>query len=475
MNPEILRHSVLSYDIKATQNGGVMQIIIPPAADDWGGLPMTLPLGWQQRDKTLLQTPRFESVWAGALHKVLTSIAAPGFQIEDAEGSARRIERVRRMFVEFGGLGYVASMMMICREWFLTNNGVFIEKIMASPARGSRVLGIAPLPSQRCERTGDPRWPVRYWDLNGNPHKLRDYQVIYFADNPDTDHVRARRSLACAAERAYDTIAAMSDLQRYFRAKVRGDRPMAVHFTNMFSTEQLETAIEKAKEKERTQQVISYMGAVIIGTIGKDTPGVATVPLQEIPQGFDPERMREEAYIVYANNLGVPVQMLRPLSGQGLGTGKQTEVLQDAADEQGIAALFRQLEHVFSYHVLPASTMFTFANRSHSRQRTEAELQKLRAEGRKVRIEAGELAPEEARQLAADAGDLPPAMLEDDVSGTPEAEDDTLLDAGDGADNGEQYAAEDDATVVQKSVEDAPDTVKRELKAAEKLYEEVTA
>ncbi len=44
-------------------------------------------------------------------------------------------------------------------------------------------------------------------------------------------------------------------------------------------------------------------------------------------------------------------------------------------------------------------------------QKQQAEVRKLRADERSARIESRELTPQEARQLALDAGDLPPELF----------------------------------------------------------------
>jgi len=114
----------------------------------------------------------------------------------------------------------------------------------------------------------------------------------------------------------------------------------------------------------------------------------------------------------------VPVQDIQPLSGQGLGTGTQTTVLQDAAQGNGALPTFiKWWEQTVSDRVLPATTELQFTDENDMRdQKLRAEVAKLRAETRAVQIQSGEISPAIARQLAVDSEDLPREMIADDAT-----------------------------------------------------------
>jgi aspartate-semialdehyde dehydrogenase len=137
------------------------------------------------------------------------------------------------------------------------------------------------------------------------------------------------------------------------------------------------------------------------------------VKLKELLSNFVPKDERDNGYLIYANNIGVPVQSIQPLSGQGLGTGTQTLVLDDAAKGQGaMPAFIKWWEQTVSDRVLPATTELQFEDENDQRdQKAKAEVQKLRADTRAVQIQSGEISPAMARQLAVDSEDLPPEMV----------------------------------------------------------------
>jgi len=142
------------------------------------------------------------------------------------------------------------------------------------------------------------------------------------------------------------------------------------------------------------------------------------VRLKELLTSFDPKQVQDNAYLIYANNIGVPVQSIQPLSGQGLGTGTQTLVLDDAAKGQGaLPAFLKWWEQTVSDRVLPATTELSFEDENDLRdQKLKADVASVRANTRAAQIKSGEISPAMARQLAADAEDIPQEMLPDDAT-----------------------------------------------------------
>ena len=112
--------------------------------------------------------------------------------------------------------------------------------------------------------------------------------------------------------------------------------------------------------------------------------------------------------MIHANAIGIPVQDIQPLSGQGLGTGTQTLILAEAAEAQGWPSWRQQWLHAQNEVVLPASTTFSWADKNDTRdQKAKAEVAKLRADTRASQIMSGEISVAQAQQLGVDAGDLP--------------------------------------------------------------------
>lgn len=443
-------------------NGSLPSAIAGDSYDATHGVPMlfawpvglstppytALPPYWSwARDVALVKTLDMEAMWAAAVAKSATKFAARGYTVEDAQDSQRRVASSQELLKRAdGGAGWVPFAEKIVQDLATCDNGVFIRlrregetaervriKEVVSELGGERfdgfsdvivtnnrstapVTGLYHLDSLRCTRTGNLAYPVRYQSLTGAWQLLRWDQVLLFADQPSP-----RASLLgvgrSAASRAYVTIAKLAAMEQMVYEFLTSAGANKLAFLQGLS-EQTLRGIVQAGEQEAAAKGLLYYKGVIIGAIPSDVPITLTeLVLKQLAPGFDAKTERDNAYLIYANALGIPVQDIQPLSGQGLGTGTQTVVLEEAAQGIGMAAFLKWWEQTVSDRVLPATTTLQFENEHDTRdQKARAEVAKLRAEERKTRIESGEISPAVARQLAADIGDLPQELLAADVT-----------------------------------------------------------
>jgi hypothetical protein len=299
-----------------------------------------------------------------------------------------------------------------------------VEVVRASKASGSRILGLMCLDSFRCTRTGDPAIPVIYRDGAGHEHEMKDYQVLDFVDQP-SPRMSARGAGRCAGTRAFRTIIKMAGVEIYFREKVTGDRNLAIYIVNGISNEQLGDALATAGEERKRKGYVYYKGSVVIPAMAMDAElSLITIPLAEIPDGFEVETERRAGNLLYANALGVPVQDIQPLSGQGLGTGTQTIILSEEAEGLGLAAFDRDFTHALNDFVFPETTTFVWTNPHDTRdQKAKAEVDKLRVDTAKAmrgdQNAPSPITPEQELNLLVDWNVVPRQFLPADGDQTP--------------------------------------------------------
>ena len=420
---DLVKRSVTRGDLPQQPSmGAPLTVLLGPTS--WGGLLANvkgatgLPLrtaGSKERDGILSNTPLVDGMWASALNIAITKQAALGFRIEDQEDSQRRTDNAQSLLLNFDG-NYVHGLGRHLHDFLTTDNGAFVEVVRSSSAAGSRVLGLMHLDSLRCWRTGDPAKPVVYLDMLGRYHWLDEEDVLCFVDMP-SPRVELRGVGLCAASRAFEAILKLTAIETYFREKVSGARNLAIHIVTGLSTQQLQDALADGADQQVQRGYVLYRGSTILGTINPNSPpALVTIPLAEVPDGFDVAVERDAALLIYANAIGIALQELKPLSGQGLGTGTQSVILDEAAEGRGIAAWRRDWTHQISHRVLPKATTFYLAMNDIRDKKALAEVAKLRAETRKLRIEAGEISAAESRQLALDDGDLPPELAQADAT-----------------------------------------------------------
>lgn len=421
---EIQKRSVTAGDVPPKPSGGLpLTVMIGPAAFGWGGLlegvkgATGLPAwGTRQRDYILSDTPLIENMWASAVATAITKQTSIGFRVEDAGDSERRVRNAQELLLAFGG-DYIDGLARHLRDYLLCDSGAYLEIVRASSAAGSRVIGIMPLDAMRCYPTLDPAYPVLYLDWRGEYHRMPAESVVRFVDMPSS-RVEHRGHGMCAASRAFETILKLTAIETYIREKVSGSRNLAIHFITGVNPTALDAALNGSAETQAQKGFVIYRGSTIIPMLGGtgEQPSLITIPLAEIPDGFNAMDERKDAYLRYANALGVPVQEIQPLSGQGLGTGTQTVILDEAADGRGMAQWRRQWQQTITHRVLPSSTTFYLATNDVRAKKDEAGVFSTMAGAVQGLVEKGLLSAQAGLNLLVDKGLIDRAYLPVDAT-----------------------------------------------------------
>lgn len=419
-----------------------------------------LPPYWSpRRDAVLAGSLEMESMWAAAVARTGTKFAAHGYVITDSQDSARKVQASQELLKRAdGGTGWVPFALKVVQDLLTTDNGVFIrirrqgddtqtirvkaaqvagaetqdfdEAAVTRTPSGAKITGLYHLDSLRCMRTGNLLYPVRYMPISGVQQILRWDQVLIYADQPSP-----RAELfglgRCATSRAYKTIAKLAAMEQLVYENLTGGGANKLALLQGINEKTLQDIIAAGQGEAKARGLLYYLGT-ILGAIPSDTPiSLIEVRLKELLASFNPDEERKNAYLIYANAIGIPVQDIQPLSGQGLGTGTQTVILQEAAQGIGMAAFIKWWEQTVSDRVLPATTELQFTDENDMRdQKAKAEVQKTRAETRKTQIDSGEISPAMARQLAVDSEDLPPEMVPEDATGGGQLSDDEKAPTG---------------------------------------------
>jgi hypothetical protein len=422
------RRSVTSGDfIQAspqTTGGGVWvwQVMDPgsiasPAPD----LPARSVATWSA-DKVLTATLDLEDMWSGVINQAVTKIAVRGWEINDSDDSERKTRRSQDLIMNFDGPAeYRSGINKLVQDFLLTRNGCFMEVARESKSPASRPRALYHLDSFRCRRTGNLAYPVVYWDLAGNWHALRASDVIFFADMPSS-RINLYGIGRPAAERAFKTIVKLAAVETYFREKITGARALKLVFISGVTKKKLQDVKEASDAEQERRGWVVYKGAVVVPTETDQAISIAEVDLAGVPDGFDVETERKDAYLRYANAIGVPVQDVQPLSGQGLGTGTQTIILDEAAEGRGLTYFVKTLEDRINWLLMPKTTTFIIKSNDLRDRKAEADLKQARTatliQAMGTAEAPGFISREQALNIAVDEGLVPKEFLPRDI--TPE-------------------------------------------------------
>lgn len=411
MTKDIIKQSVTRDDY--SQGGAIWHMILPTSMGASGASDLA-PFWSFGRDWQLYQTLYREGMWASAISLAITKLTSQGFEVES--DIPLRARRAQEFFIDFDSeRGWVGGLSKHLQAFILTGNGGPVEIVRATSAAGSRILGLVPLDTFRCTRTGDPDTPIIYRDRLGALHPMRDYQVFILSDMPDQCETWYGVG-HCSAERAWDSIGRLETINRYIRDKVSGQRELAIDFVSGALPTQIENAKKTAQSDAVAKGITNFLGSVIVPVAGDVAPQGYRINLAELPDGFDRKQEYDIAIVNYARALGIAVQDLQPLSGQGLGTGAQTVVLDEAAKGQGLSAWRKMWEHAVNMYVLDDKTTFYFHTEDMRDRERAAKVAIDEANAVKVWVDMGAIDVQQALQLGVDSDNLPKEFIPVDAT-----------------------------------------------------------
>lgn len=472
---EIINKSVTKQDYPEDPRGGVVYFMVPYWGLPGGGqLPPAPPDYWtKSRDWVLRSTVLQEDMWGSAIAIAATKMAALNWEV-DSEVPLRA-KRAQELLLEMDWTTFIYQHL---RDYLTTDNGSFIEIVRASRAIGSRIIGLVHLDSMRCQRTGDPDIPILYTDRKGKEHELKDYQVICLSDMPDPGATYFGVGLS-AASRAYKAIYKLASIERYVTEKVSGRRPLAIHFVNSISRQQLANIRNTADAAADQQGVLSYMGAIVVPLMDADKPPeVATVDLAGLPDGFNRKEEFDIALLTYANAIGLDPQELQPLTGQPLGTSNQSQILEDKGKGKGLSAWRQMFTHALNQEVLGDETTFIFIEKDYRDMLRASQVSKGRADTIAVMIDKQIISPEQGKQLLIDMDELPKEFAEEEAGTSeklsdqekPEDEQAEQEPAPKQETEAEPEPEEETETQAEKEARDARKVMEAQIKKAIELY-----
>lgn len=384
-------------------------------------LPPFLPIDFRARDRVLDSTVRADAMWSAAIGIALTKAAAMAWDVESEV--VLRSTRAQELLLQadatsISGIGgWVSYMHKQMRNFTCTNGGCYTEIIRATGAYGSRIVGLGHLSALRMRRTGDPEYPFIYIDRWGRQHVMRWWQVFNLVDMPDPDESSLGVGI-CAAERAYQQIRKLAALEQYLYEKISGSRPLALHIVNGLTRDQLMDMLSSASDSQAAKGMSMYMGAIVATTLKPDAaPSLVTIPLAELPDGFEAASERDRADLIYANALGLDPQDLKPMANQQMGAGAQSAVLHQKAEGRGQAAYRQQLTHMINQLVLDDKTKFIFTERDYQDQQSAAAVATARAGFVTSLVAGGLLNAQQGQQILVEQGEIPKAIVESAAQG----------------------------------------------------------
>lgn len=379
------REDTLLMPPGAGPSAGAVHLFLGPAGYQWGGLLAGVkgadglpPWGGVGRDQ-ILRSSRFVSgLWGSVVAKCITKIATRGYTLEDDTDSQQRLKRAKEILETYGP-GYTKGTARGMQDYLGTNFGQVIAIERAKNAIGARITGLIHLDALRCTPTWDPEYPLLYWSPHGGVHLLPAWGVIRITDMPSSDPM-AYDYGQCASDRAWEAIIQDAAITTYFREKITGSRNLAIYIIRGLTYEQMNDALTTSEAGREARNFIIYKGSTLIPMLSDTELQLLEIPLASVPDGFDVDQARQDIRLRFANAAGVPVQDIAPLSGQGLGTGTQSVIQDEAYEGMGLAVYPKLLAEALNALVFPESTTFKVYTNDLRDKKAQAEVRKVQTD-----------------------------------------------------------------------------------------------
>jgi len=376
------------------------------------GLADTMP-EWSMagRDNALETFWHSEPLLAGAVASMAFKLAALDFELK---GPPRKVYKSEDMLrnADFG-MGWAGFITKLVTDVLTRDNGGFIE-ILRHRRNDPRapVAGIAQLDSKRCQRTGDPEYPVIYEDINGKYHRMRWFQVAHLVDLPSS-----REDLAglgfCAVSRVLSAAQYLRTIGIYKREKISGKRIPGLIFAQGLRRGTIEEGLKEAMEQQIQEGLSVYTKPVVLASPDPGVPVDAKlIELASLPDGYDEDTVMKWYITTLALAFGTDYTEFAPLPGGNLGSSTQTTVMSARSRGKGSGILMQLIEHTMNWNILPQVVTFEFASSDPTDEADRANLRFLRARERNLRVQSNELTPRQALEMAVQDGDAPATFLD---------------------------------------------------------------
>lgn len=340
----------------------------------------------------------FRSTWTNLTKQIIATPWKITSTNDDAE-----VWQALLMGADFGGWQRFVSKLVL--DYGRQDAGGYIEIIGPGRPDGpltAAVTGIAVLDSLRCYPTGDPEYPVYYYDINGVLHKLHCTRVVQFVDSPESDEQVVGFG-TCALSRAASAVHREILMGRYLEQYL-DDKPTPgiLAFGNI-GKEEVNKAMA-ATERDLTQDQSRWGRIITLYSLeAEHMPKIESHNFSQAPEKFDFEQYTMLNAREIALAIGVDFQdVWGELTSSSLGSGQQSVTLERKARGKTLGVILKELERIINNFVLPDYATFEWEAKDPNEDSDQAAVASQWASTVMSLMSSGVVNQKEARHLLAD-------------------------------------------------------------------------
>lgn len=368
-------------------------------------------------------------LFAGAVYNIAAKLATihPIIEPRDPSSKAQRDQAERATIALYEGAEFGRGWLEFASKWYparwTQDNGSFAEVLGRGPKDGPIVgmpTGIANLDSQRCQRTGNPMWPVLYTQQGtGKRFKLHHTRVIFSAQLPSGRDEMNGVGYSWLS-RVLDIAQGIVDDLTYKTEKL-GRRPKrAILVGKKMSVSQVNAAFTMADEAADNAGLRRVSMIPVVANETAADVGIDLVDLASLPDGFSWESDVTIGMYIIALTGGFPVRWMWPATAAG--ATKADALLQHmatamsgAAHELGTLQLLLGGSEKGMVHqsgkFLPPSLKIRFDIQDDWMDQVQAEIQNTRSQSRERNLVDGAITVRVGREQMLQVGEITQAQF----------------------------------------------------------------
>lgn len=337
--------------------------------------PLLPAYGSRERERALLDYYRndYNTMFRAATMALIKRLQSTPYEIQGDDNSADYFQAIF-MNADFGR-GWSSFLGKLIKDYLRFDGGAYIELIApGNPLEPihTAIAGLAVLDSLRCYPTGDPEYPIVYYDVLGGMHVLHTTRVIRVYDGQDSDEYSFGYG-ECALSRCISAVVREVLINRYTEQQLDDNFPPGILIFKNITDTKLRQAI-KQMEDERSTDFRGTWGRTV-KLFGLDTstmPEVESVPFSNSPEKFDLIEYKNLNAREIASGIGIDVQDFWEITQRSnLGTATQSEILHQKAKGNTYGTLLKTLERALN-QALPEYMEFAFQYKDPEEDEQEA-------------------------------------------------------------------------------------------------------
>jgi len=292
------------------------------------------------------------------------------------------------------------------------DNGGFLEIIGGGAADGpieGMPLSVRHLDSSRCQRTGDPVFPVLYSDTDSKRYKFHWTRIILHSQMPSSK-VEMFGVGFCSVSRCMRVAQTLVDMVRYKQERL-GSRPLnQLLIGKGITAQQIMTALRMAEQEMGNQGFARFAATVVVGSEDSDVD-INKLDLTHL-EPFDELTSTNLGMYLIAAAIGMDADELWPVSGKG-GSEGETNLRRMRSRGRLPAQITSEVSNQFNLKYVPPHLLFRFDFQDDEEDQQRAIIKDIRGRNRERDLGTTSINIRTARTMMLRDGDVSEIEFED--------------------------------------------------------------